>query len=145
MSVRFSPCSACARHVKEGDRVCPFCGAEVSRSIEVSFVPRGRLSRAALFAAGAASALAAADCSSSSAYGGPPVSEGNDAASEGGFAQPLYGAVVPPLEAGAPQDDASGDATAGGGPEGGVAQPLYGAVAPPYGLTPLDPLVGGRK
>jgi hypothetical protein len=145
MSVRLIPCSACARHVKQGDCACPFCGAKVECASEP---PRGatvRLSRAALFAASAVgAALATSDCSSASGvplYGGSvPVEAGDDSSSagdygggvppadagdaspssEGGSAQPHYGGVVPPIDAG----DASPS-------EGGSVQPLYGAVVPP--------------
>jgi len=73
MSVRFSLCPACARHVKQSDRMCPFCGNEVPPVNAPARVVVGRLSRSALFAAGAAGlALAATDCGSmGAAYGGP--------------------------------------------------------------------------
>jgi hypothetical protein len=108
MAVRFTPCPACARHVKEGDGACPFCGANVPRTATPA-MPKGRLSRAALLAASAAGALAMADCGGSTS------------------AEPLYGGVSQPVEAGGPGDDAS--ALADGG---GIGEPLYGAVAPPF-------------
>ncbi len=127
MSSRLTPCPACARHVKEGDRVCPFCGDAVPFvSLAPARTAAGHLSRAALFAVGAmGAAVAATDCSSSSesAYGGPPVfvdaalgddsgggvdapsSNPDDAAKkpvpiEGGSAQPVYGAPVAPAGSG---------------------------------------------
>jgi hypothetical protein len=136
MSSRFVPCPACARHVKQGDSTCPFCGASAPVASPPLAAPTatGRLSRSALFAARAAGvALAAAGCSSSS-----PAPEPSP--------QPLYGAVMVP-------EDAASSSSSGGsmgstdassttpsdaaGPsqyEGGSAQPLYGAVAiPPDG------------
>jgi hypothetical protein len=70
----FVPCRSCARHVKQSDATCPFCGNEVSRVSISARVSVGRLSRAALFAAGAAGlALATTDCGSAqSSYGGSP-------------------------------------------------------------------------
>jgi hypothetical protein len=163
MAIRFTPCPVCARHVREGDAACPFCSATSLPPAPLSRAPSTRLSRAAFLALGAAGALAATDCSSSPApsppYGTPPfadsgLTEGDsgdagfaqplygavvptDAATddaepekEGGFAQPLYGAVAPTPDAGT--DDAEPEK------EGGFAQPLYGAIAPPYGLPPID-------
>jgi hypothetical protein len=72
------PCVACDRHVKNAERVCPFCGAtlEPVAGVTTSRATRG-LTRAALVFTGAA---AVASCSSSSSsvtalYGGPPVVE----------------------------------------------------------------------
>jgi hypothetical protein len=123
MSSRFAPCPACARHVKEGDSACPFCGAGVSFvSAPVAPTAAGRLSRSALFAASAVSAaLAATGCSSSSvspAYGGPGVPvDAASASSSGGSSD---GSSTPP-------DDGSGGTPPN---EAGSVQPLYGAVAP---------------
>lgn len=134
MSSRFTPCPACARHVKEGEGTCPFCGVNapaVSRpSATASRAAVGRLSRSALFAASAVGvALATTDCGSSSqpAYGGSvPVGDAASASSSGGSAD---GSSTTP-----------GDATGEAAPsEGGSAQPLYGAVVPP-----VDAGSGGR-
>ncbi len=143
MAIRFTPCPACARHVREGDATCPFCGATSLAPAELPRALSTRLSRAAFLALGAAGALAATDCSSSSspvpAYGLPPVTDA-------GFPQPLYGAVVTPFpdagseEAAAPEGDAAPQEDAAPEKEGGFAQPLYGAIAVPYGLPP-----GGGK
>jgi|HubBroStandDraft_6_1064221.scaffolds.fasta_scaffold11667_6 hypothetical protein len=122
MSSRFAPCPECARHVKEGDSACPFCGAGVSFvRVPAARTAAGRLSRSALFAVSAVSAaLATTGCSSSSSpTDGGPGATGDATSNETGSAQPLYGAVAPP-------DDAGGT----GGFEGGSVQPLYGAVAP---------------
>jgi hypothetical protein len=64
--------------VKRGENTCPFCGNDIAHvNAPVAKLVIGRLSRAALFAAGAAGlALATADCGSDSTpiplYGGPP-------------------------------------------------------------------------
>jgi len=121
MSSRFAPCPECARHVKEGDSACPFCGAGVSFvSVPAPRTAAGRLSRSALFAASAV--LATTGCSSSSSpspqplYGGIEV----DAASASSSGGSLDGSSTPP-------EDGSG----GTSPfEGGSVQPAYGAVAP---------------
>jgi hypothetical protein len=142
MAIRFTPCPACARHVREGDATCPFCGATSLAPAELPRALSSRLSRAAFLALGAAGAIAATDCASSSApvpaYGGLPPVEGGllpleTDAGDAGFAQPLYGAVVPLPDGGS--EDAAGSER-----EGGFAQPLYGAIAVPYGLPP-----GGGK
>jgi hypothetical protein len=78
MSTRLVACSECARHVKVGECICPFCGAKARCPKPVRRVTE-RLTRAALGAAGAAGAvIALADCSSGSGsvyapYGGAPV------------------------------------------------------------------------
>jgi hypothetical protein len=125
MSSRFTPCPACARHVKQGERACPFCGAEDPCA---NAPPTGgfavALSRSALFALSAIGAsVAGTDCSASSIapYGQPPSvgdatfaedapvaadggSVSGDAAREaapleGGSLQPVYGAPVSPTDA----------------------------------------------
>ncbi len=135
MSLRFTPCPACARHVKQCDSRCPFCAAHVRHVNAPRRVAVRRLSRAALFAAGTAGlALATTDCGSSSisvpAYGsdagiGEPYYEPGDAADAGSStpadAASTDAAPVPldgGLEAGVPRDgappgDASGDAQIG--------------------------------
>lgn len=80
MSTRFVACEACARHVRAGDSVCPFCGAKGPRVAPQRSLPQ-RLSRAALHAAGAATAIVTLDCSSSSgsveAFYGAPCIDGS--------------------------------------------------------------------
>jgi hypothetical protein len=139
MPTRFIPCAACARHVREGDAACPFCGATAPVAPALSRAA-GRLSRSAFLALGAAGALSATGCSSTSTpspqplYGSPPLVDAGsladvevplDAESDGGFAQPLYGATAPPVT------DAGGEDAEP--PEGGghMVQPLYGAMAVP--------------
>ncbi len=113
--MKFIPCSACARHVRDGDRTCPFCGVEVSRvDAPRARTVAGHLSRSALLAVSAlGAAVAATDCSPSSSiapYGTPPTlgdaadnspPPPEDAASEaapfdGGSLQPMYGLPVLP-------------------------------------------------
>lgn len=53
MSSQFWPCTASSRHVRRGNALCPFCGVGVSVDIPPTRVFAARLSRAALFAAGA--------------------------------------------------------------------------------------------
>jgi len=89
--MQLTPCPECARHVRAGERACPFCG-HVARFVAPP-VPRspGRLGRAAIFAfrtavIGAAGATTAcgsatglidpehvdAGASNINLYGGPP-------------------------------------------------------------------------
>jgi hypothetical protein len=74
MSAQFWPCPGCSRHVKRGDAVCPFCGATARVDGAPTRVLAGRLSRAALFAAGTmGAAVATTDCCAQPPYGaGPP-------------------------------------------------------------------------
>jgi hypothetical protein len=75
MSAQFWPCPGCSRHVKRGDAICPFCGATANAGIGPTRVLAGRLSRAALFAAGAVgAAVATTDCSAQPPYGAGPHS-----------------------------------------------------------------------
>src|SRR5580704_4332328 len=107
MSPRFTPCPACARHVKQSDNTCPFCGNRVPCVNVPARAVVGRLSRAALFAAGAAGlTLAATDCGSmGSAYGGPPCGTSAD------------GSDKCNIMASVPNDGASGDASDDAAPE----------------------------
>jgi hypothetical protein len=80
MSTRFLACEACARHVREGDDVCPFCGARAPQVPPLRGITR-RLSRAALHAAGAAGAIVTLnDCgtgTSVEAFYGAPCIDGS--------------------------------------------------------------------
>lgn len=77
-------CQSCARHVKIGSQVCPFCGgAKLSGTSSV----RTRVSRAAIVAGAASVAVAgAASLAACSAYGTPypyyPDTGVNDASPE---------------------------------------------------------------
>src|SRR5271166_5346770 len=75
MIVPLVPCPSCARHVKQRDRICPFCGAECARASGAETPPgyRKGMSRSALFAAAAAAASVASTACSPSVqplYGG---------------------------------------------------------------------------
>jgi hypothetical protein len=88
MSAQFWPCPGCSRHVKRGDATCPFCGASASVEIGPTRVLAGRLSRSALFAAGAVGVgIATTDCipTSMAEYGGisAPIEIEDSSASDG--------------------------------------------------------------
>jgi hypothetical protein len=145
MTLRFIPCASCARHVKESDAVCPFCGEKtVWVAAPPPRVPGARMSRSALFAGAVGAALASSSCSSSSSEGAPsPVEDASrieDAKADVPSPQPLYGAPVdarPPVEEEAaggddgpdvgtppvPPQDASADAP--------IVFPAYGSPFPP--------------
>jgi hypothetical protein len=104
---QFAPCPSCNRHVVTVEIACPFCSAALPESFRqrpAPPAPRGRLSRAALMAAGAV-LVGAAGCSDNLDDGG-----NNDAAADAGSmsdgnnndggAVALYGAPAP--EYGAP-------------------------------------------
>ncbi|HEV3192255.1 MAG TPA: hypothetical protein VGY54_17205, partial [Polyangiaceae bacterium] len=97
MGVRFVPCPGCSRHVKQGDCICPFCGAKTSCTQDPTVAVKGRMSRAALLAAGAVGAvLATTDCSSSDTGSPSPAADAGDASQGDGSVVALYGAFVPP-------------------------------------------------
>ena len=60
---RLVACPGCDRHLHDGERECPFCGADARASVSgaVRPVSRRELTRAAIFFAGAA--LVASSCS----------------------------------------------------------------------------------
>ncbi len=128
MSLSLTACPSCSRHVKGGDSKCPFCGNKVLRAnASVARVVAGRLSRAALFAAGAAGlAITTTDCGSDPQplppYGSPPCCEvfPPDAAPEDASVDAADGGVSTPEAAAygdasgdVPIGDASGDALDG--------------------------------
>ena len=63
--IELTPCPACSRHVRVDADACPFCGNAVAASTPRA-IPRGRLTRAAVFVAGTALA-GAAGCGGSEA------------------------------------------------------------------------------
>ena len=148
MPVHLLPCPGCSRHVRAGERECPFCLAslaELSRA-PAPRAPTARLGRAATFAFGAAVATSVqvAGCS-----------DGESGAVDSGVAVDAASAI----DAGGELDDAGSISDAGetadaassddAGPSevdagpmeddaGGVA-PLYGAVpAPDASVRPQD-------
>jgi hypothetical protein len=99
-----APCPACNRHVSAHDAACPFCAAalpETFRCQPARVAPSGRLSRAAMIAAGAA--LMSASCSNAA----PPV------------IVPLYGVAILP--------DAGADTSTSDGSQEAAAAQLEGA------------------
>jgi hypothetical protein len=70
MSARFVACPACARHVKAGECICPFCGAKAPCAEPLRRIG-GRLTRAAIHAAGAVgAAVALGDCTTTTVQPG---------------------------------------------------------------------------
>ena len=125
----FVPCPACNRHVLCSETACPFCSAALPESrCEQSSAPRspGRLSRAAMLAAGAA-LMGAEACSNS--------------------VTPVYGG--PPGGAGGSSMTSDGGGGAGGSPSDGSAVALYGAAPAALEQTPPDegasPPAGNKK
>ncbi len=120
-----NPCPSCNRHVRAADIVCPFCSApQPSRAPRVeAALPRPRLNRTAMFAAGAALAsMSMAACSSTT----NPADAGTDGASGGG--------------AGGAAGATGGTGGAGGTggstiPDGGPV-PIYGPAFPPAPWAP---------
>ena len=112
-----NPCPSCNRHVRAADPVCPFCSApQAARPPRAEApLPRPRLNRAAIFAAGATLAGMSA-CSSTS---NPP--DGGMGGMTGGG---TGGQGITPGTGGA--GGAGGSATPDGGPV-----PIYSAVFPP--------------
>jgi hypothetical protein len=71
-------CTGCERHVKNGDCICPFCGAKVDCLPGPTAKAPSGISRGALMVLGAAGALstAVASCVAvgvAAVYGGPPI------------------------------------------------------------------------
>jgi hypothetical protein len=71
------PCPRCRRHVRIDERACPFCAAALAPGAP-PVLPVGRLTRAAVFSAGAA--LAGAACGGKSAPAQEPDPIDNTAA-----------------------------------------------------------------
>ncbi len=99
-----SECPSCQRHVRCGERACPFCGARVSSSLRVlEYRLLNRLDRAHAFSLGAA--LTAAGFVSGC--------EGQSVA--------VYGAPCYPPECVVPQGGSAGQTNTGGNAGGGAA------------------------
>jgi hypothetical protein len=130
-----SPCPSCHRHVRVEETVCPFCEAALPERARVGVrttpAPRGRLSRTALFAAGA-TLMGAAACSSTSNNpntdgGGTGGMHQDGAAGAGG-----HDAGEDSGNAGAGGNGGEAGSDAGSGHDGPIA--IYSAAFPP--LTP---------
>jgi hypothetical protein len=110
----FEPCPGCRRHVATLETVCPFCATPLPDSFrETERAPlRGRMSRVAVFAAGATATVFTACFTGGSAYGVCVCSYDAGTASDG------------PAGTGgaAAGDDGGADdgATGGGGAPGGA-------------------------
>jgi hypothetical protein len=113
-----SLCQTCKRHIRVGERACPFCGAAHRPLPEPQGLkPRGRPGgRAALFLAGAAAAPGCVD--------EPDVDE---------QVVPVYGAPVDPDAS--RTSDAGAASDAGRDARGEMAVPVYGVAV--YGV-PID-------
>lgn len=83
-----SECPECARHVRAGERACPFCGASVQFFISVpEYRLKTRLRRGQMLALGAALTAAGVACSSDEqvvAIYGAPVEVAGTPANPGG-------------------------------------------------------------
>ncbi len=90
-------CPSCSRHLRVSEPLCPFCGRGVDADVRARPAPRPpamRLSRAALFALGAATGTASIGCSSSSTPAGEADSGRTESSSESVSATALYGATA---------------------------------------------------
>jgi len=98
-----APCPACTRHVSTHETACPFCAAALPATFRCQparVAPPGRLSRAAMIAAGAALVTVQA-CASSTHYGTTFVPDG------GADASSPDGAAAAQLEPTPPAEDSS--------------------------------------
>jgi hypothetical protein len=147
MSAQFWPCPGCSRHVKRGDAICPFCGATPSVEIRPTRVLAGRLSRAALFAAGAVGATTACTTATSTPFYGAAViisetedSSASDAPSEAAADAGDASASDAPSEAAPdvadasatpPTDSASTSDDSSSAPDVPMTVASYGSIFPP--------------
>jgi hypothetical protein len=126
------PCASCHRHIEAGATDCPFCGARSERPAAVARpAGSGRLSRAAVFAAGATLVGMAAACSSTTTG----ADGGTGTAGTGGTAG-AGGTVASTGDGGQGGQSGRGGSTGGtGAPTDGstdhVAIPIYSAPFPP--------------
>ncbi len=108
-------CSGCARHVKQEDAACPFCGATIVGAGRSPGSP-WRKSRAAALIGVAAVAVACGGSTTEPTDGGADAA-GLDAAKDSSIDGPLVFYGGPPLDAAPPQDAADeGPIAAYGGP-----------------------------
>jgi hypothetical protein len=134
------PCPVCARHVRIGERACPFCNTALPGDLQprVGRPSTRRVGRAAAFFLGATVSLTACSSqielqsSSGLTDGGPEDDAGNPPPEDAGMPPPddaglddgsvgaLYGDPPPPL------DDAGPDAG-----DAGMWQGPYGSPPPP--------------
>lgn len=132
------PCPGCARHVRQSEAKCPFCGVGVSLGhVAPPTLPRARLNRAALFAfkASVVGATALVGCSEDNEGGPVPIYGGSPAAGASFGGSPVYGG---PPEGGAGNTSGGSSAASGGmqgeaGGELGGAGPSLGGEGPGTG------------
>lgn len=118
------PCPGCARHVRQSEASCPFCGVGLSLGhLAPPTLPRARLNRAALFAfqASVVGATALVGCTEDDGGGAVPVYGAPAGASFGG--SPVYGG--PP--SGGAGNASGGSSGASGGTQGEAGGELGGA------------------
>jgi hypothetical protein len=132
MPAQLWPCPACSRHVERGDSICPFCAATIAvESIPTRTIAR-RLSRAALFAAGAVgvgvatTACGGKESTAPHSMDSAGSSTGASGSSNGVSAGTLYGGPFP-IET----EDSSASAGSSNGASAG-GQPVYGAAVMPF-------------
>jgi hypothetical protein len=72
-----APCPSCDRHIAIDEAACPFCATALPKSFRREHAcgrpPPGRLSRAAMIAAGATLIGVQASCGTASSYGTSPA------------------------------------------------------------------------
>jgi hypothetical protein len=155
-SAALLPCPSCSRHVRAAESACPFCAAPLPaafRDFKPPAPPRQRLSRAALFALGAATATTACGGTTSASpspyeddSGQAAIADGASTSPNGGdgsfSGQPHYG--LPAWDASVPTSTAEGGP--GGAPQDGGLGPADAtpfaydgpmAVAA-YGIQPIE-------
>lgn len=169
------PCPACARHVFQTEAACPFCGETLRPSPSPIFTPPPGASRAQLYALaaamlgqglvgctesvvptpgvpilpqGGATAGAPAAGRAAAVAGTSGAGTAGRAANAGSFAQPVYGAPLPP-DAGVPtagsRAGTGGAGGAGGTGSGGAKSDAgAGSAAGTAGETGAKAGSGGR-
>ena len=136
----FLPCLECRRHVRAGDRLCPFCGADAPAP-RAAVSPTTRLTRGALFAFATSVAAcggtetpetttdtgAVSDGTADSVTDtGAAKDDGIDTADTGG---PVAAYDSPP-DTGLKPDTATDTAPDGTATDSGGGTPLYGSPPP---------------
>jgi hypothetical protein len=120
---RLAPCADCRRHVRVGERACPFCGAAIAlHEVVIPAAPAQRLGRAALFAFGTAVVTSAPGCYLVHERGEPLDGRVVDAArrDDAGSIAPPYG-IAPEEDAASPIADRA---------DAGAPFPHYGGPFP---------------
>ena len=119
-----APCPACNRHVATDQTTCPFCSVALPDSIRCQEHkrPHGRLSRAAMLAAGAALISVEAGCSVA-VYGAPnPYDAGVDTGTDTGSDTGTTNASAAALSGAAPEPTEQTPPDQGAKPPAGASQ-----------------------